>query len=151
VERSKKKIGSILPDYLPFRSTPFSLAGKVERSGRKQPQLRPKAMPFSTVSCVSSVAGAGVMSTGALIALILFPVGLIALFYGLIFFISWAWPVAKWVVLGTFGGGALFVCLTALFQLDVTLSPLTTEVFTGVFLALVAAKFFFWGFPERGR
>jgi len=94
--------------------------------------------------------GDGVMSTGAL-ALVLFPVGLIALFYGLIFFISWTWPVAKWVLLGIFGGGALFVCLSALFQLDVTLSPLTTEVSTGVLLALVAAKFFFWGFPERGR
>ena len=58
---------------------------------------------------------------------------------------------ASRVVLGIFGGGALFVCLSALFQLDVTLPPLTTEVFTGVFLALVAAKFFFGGFPERGR
>jgi hypothetical protein len=95
--------------------------------------------------------GRGLMGVGASIALILFPFGLVALFYGLVFFISWAWPVAKWGLLGIFRGGALFVCLTALFQLDVTLSPLTTEVFTGVFLVLVAAKFFFWGFPERGR
>jgi hypothetical protein len=92
--------------------------------------------------------GDGVMSIGAQVALVLFPFGLIALFYSLIFFISWAWPVAKWVLLAFLGGGALFVCLSALFQLDATLSPLTTEVFTGVFLALVATKFFFWGFPD---